>query len=136
MAHCSEGLSDFYGILGSDGQASACLYAFDLLHLESQDLREVELIGRRRILQKALKKAGPALIFPEHLDGPEGEAMFRHVCDMGLEGIISKRVDRAYASGRCRHWLKVKNPAYERRALECPVESRTGQVQPYGLGAK
>jgi ATP-dependent DNA ligase len=49
--------------LSGDGQASACLYAFDLLWLEAQDLRGVELIGRRRMLQKALKKAGPALRF-------------------------------------------------------------------------
>src|SRR4051794_29326976 len=40
--------------------------------------------------------------------------MFRHACAMGLEGIISKRADKPYRSGRCAHWLKVKNPAYER----------------------
>jgi hypothetical protein len=48
-------------------------------------LRGVELIGRRRMLQKALKKAGPALRFSEHMAGAAGEAMFRHACAMGLE---------------------------------------------------
>jgi ATP-dependent DNA ligase len=40
--------------------------------------------------------------------------MFRHACAMGLEGMISKRLTSRYTSGRCRQWLKVKNPAYER----------------------
>ena len=47
--------------------------------------------------------------------GQDGEAMFRHACAMGLEGIVSKRVESRYTSGRCLSWVKVKNPAYERR---------------------
>jgi ATP-dependent DNA ligase len=37
VAHCSEGLPDFHGLLGRDGQRTACLYAFDLLHLRTTD---------------------------------------------------------------------------------------------------
>jgi bifunctional non-homologous end joining protein LigD len=114
VAHCLEGLSHFHRLLG-DGQATACLYAFDLLWLEAQDVRGVELIGRRRMLQKALKKAGPVLRLSEHLDATQGEAMFCHACAMGLEGIVSKRLLSRYKSGACRSWVKVKNPAYERR---------------------
>ena len=105
----------FNRLLSGDGQASACLYAFDLLWLEAQDPRGVELIGRRRMLQKALKRAGPALRFSEHMEGADGEAMFRHACALGLEGIVSKRVASRYKSGSCVAWVKVKNPAYERR---------------------
>jgi len=101
-----------------DGQASACLYAFDLLLLEAQDVRGVELIGRRRMLQKVLRKAGPMLRFSEHLDAAQGEAMFRHACAMGLEGVVSKKLTSRYKSGACKSWLKVKNPAYERRGLK------------------
>src|SRR5215207_2824852 len=43
--------------MSRDGQASACLYAFDILWHQTQDLRGVELIGRRRLLAKPLKKA-------------------------------------------------------------------------------
>ena len=111
VAHCLEGLPHFNWLLSGDGQASACLYAFDLLWLEAQDLRGVELIGRRRMLVKALKKAGPALRFSEHMSGTAGEAMFRHACAMGLEGIVSKRVASRYKSGSCLAWVKVKNPA-------------------------
>jgi hypothetical protein len=56
-----------------------------------------KVIGRRRMLQKALRKAGPVLRFSEHLSAEQGEAMFR-----------------GYKSGPCRSWLKVRNPAYER----------------------
>jgi len=110
-----DGLPGFNRLLSGDGQASACLYVFDLIWLETQDLRGVELIGRRRMLHKALKKAGPALRFSEHLEGADGEAMFRHACAMGLEGIVSKRARSRYKSGSCLSWVRVKNPAYERR---------------------
>jgi ATP-dependent DNA ligase len=41
--------------------------------------------------------------------------MFRQACAMGLEGIVSKKLTSRYKSGACKSWLKVKNPAYERR---------------------
>ena len=89
VAHCLDGLPHFHKLLSGDGQAAACFYAFDLIWLEAQDLRGVELIGRRRMLQKALKKADSALRFSEHMAASEGEAMFRHACAMRLEGIVS-----------------------------------------------
>ena len=46
----------------------ACLYAFDLLHLRATDLRPVELVGRRAMLKKLLRKAGPVLIFSEQME--------------------------------------------------------------------
>src|SRR3954466_1559047 len=115
VAHCPEGLPDFYRLMGDDGQARACLYAFDLLHLGRDDLRGLELIERRSLLRKHLSKAGPALKFSEHMEGPDGEAMFRHACAMGLEGVVSKRATSRYRSGRCRSWLKIKNPGYARQ---------------------
>jgi bifunctional non-homologous end joining protein LigD len=64
----------------------------------------------RRLLYKALRKAGPVLRFSENLSAEHGEAMFRHACALGLEGVISKRLDKPCSSGRCQHWRKVKNP--------------------------
>jgi hypothetical protein len=40
----------------------------------------------------------------------DGETVFRHACKLGLEGIVSKRKDSAYRSGRSPDWLKMKNP--------------------------
>ena len=51
----------------------------------------------------------------DHMDAADGAAMFRHACRLGLEGIVSKRVESRYKSRRCLSWVKVKNPAYERR---------------------
>jgi bifunctional non-homologous end joining protein LigD len=42
--------------------------------------------------------------------GEIGPDLFRAACKMGLEGLVSKRRDRAYRGGRCTHWIKVKNP--------------------------
>jgi len=50
--------------------------------------------------------------FVEHLTG-DGPTVFDHACRMGLEGIVSKRVDASYRSGPSRVWLKSKNPASE-----------------------
>ena len=111
VAHCPEGLPDFNALLRRSGCATACLYAFDLLHIGDEDLRGLALFERRALLRKHLKRAGPALLYSEHLDGSDGEAMFRHACAMGLEGIVSKRADSRYKCGRCLSWVKVKNAA-------------------------
>ena len=47
---------------------------------------------------------------------------FRHVCRMGLEGIVSKRIDAPYRSGPSKTWLKSKNPANEATRREDPAE--------------
>src|SRR5215213_511744 len=112
VAHCPEGMPDFHALLGRAGCARACLYVFDLLWLEAQDVRGLALIERRALLREHLKSAGPAIIYSEHLEAKDGEGMFRHACRLGLEGIVSKRAASRYRSGRCASWLKVKNPAY------------------------
>jgi len=71
-------------------------------------MRNAPLEGRKRELAKLLRKAGWALRFNEHIDEP-GDIVFRHACKLGLEGIVSKRKDSAYRSGRSPDWLKMKN---------------------------
>src|SRR4051812_46655413 len=56
------------------------------------------------------------------MDASDGGRMFRHACALGLEGIVSKRVASRYNLGSCIAWVKVKNPADERRAT--PSSSR------------
>jgi ATP-dependent DNA ligase len=51
----------------------------------------------------------------------DGDLVFRHVCKLGLEGIVSKRLGSRYRSGRSPDWLKMKNPnapAMKREAEE------------------
>jgi bifunctional non-homologous end joining protein LigD len=73
------------------------LYAFDLIELNGDDLRRDPLEVRKATLASILKKAAPGLRFNEHLEHDDGEAVFRHACKMGLEGIVSKRKDSPYA---------------------------------------
>ncbi|HEX8165196.1 MAG TPA: DNA ligase [Beijerinckiaceae bacterium] len=114
VAHSPAGLPDFHALLSRAGGAAACLYAFDLLFLDGKDLRPLPLSERRARLAALLDGAPAALKFSEHLEGGHGEAMFREASRMNLEGIVSKRLDRPYKSGRCPHWVKVKNPGYRR----------------------
>jgi bifunctional non-homologous end joining protein LigD len=91
------------------GSPAAFLYGFDLLALDGEDLRSYPWEIRRATLTGLLRKAGPGLRLSEHLDG-DGETIFRHACALGAEGIVAKRRDRPYRSGRCADWVKVKNP--------------------------
>ncbi len=108
MAHCEKGLLSY-------GAKTACLFVFDILMLNGEDLRQMPLDERRMRLERLLHRAPDALRFSDHMEEKDGAAMFRHACRMGLEGIVSKRRNRPYQSGRSRTWLKVKNPAYLRR---------------------
>jgi bifunctional non-homologous end joining protein LigD len=49
-----------------------------------------------------------------HYDG-EGAVIYKHACALGCEGIVSKRLGSTYRSGRVNDWLKIKNPAADRR---------------------
>ena len=63
-----------------------------------------------RALTWLLRKAGPGIPLSEHLDG-DGETIFRHACALGAEGVVAKRRDRPYRSGRCAESVKVRNPS-------------------------
>ena len=81
--------------------------AFDLLGLDGEDLRPKPLLERQAKLAELMIGASPGLEMSEHLTG-DGEFMLRFACDRGLEGIIAKRRDCPYCSGRQEAWLKVK----------------------------
>jgi bifunctional non-homologous end joining protein LigD len=107
-----DGVSDFdkpRAAVGRLGSRDAFLYAFDLLEIDGEDLRRCEWQARRATLRSLIKRAGPGIKLSEHLDG-DGALAFQHACRMGLEGIVAKRRDRPYRSGRSPDWIKVKNP--------------------------
>jgi bifunctional non-homologous end joining protein LigD len=84
-------------------------FAFDLLYCEGFDLTRAALIDRKSLLQEILADlpAGSPIRYSEHLE-VDGPTMLEHSCRFGLEGIISKRKDLPYRSGRGDHWLKSK----------------------------
>ena len=88
------------------------LYAFDLLELNRDDLRREPLEVRKATLASLLAKVGAGLHINDHIEA-DGPTVFAHACKMGLEGIVSKRKNSPYRSGRSPDWLKSKNPASE-----------------------
>jgi bifunctional non-homologous end joining protein LigD len=72
---------------------------------------------RRKRLSKLLSRRNKAIRdgiqLSEAITG-DGGRIFRHACDKGLEGIVSKRIGSRYVSGRTQAWLKTKNPKFER----------------------
>lgn len=106
----SAGVSNF-GLLQKDlaeGKSDRFVYyAFDLLHLDGRDLTAEPLIARKRLLEVLLHQAADGLRYSEHL-AEDGDAMLRHACRLSLEGLVSKRGDAPYRSGRGKDWVKSK----------------------------
>jgi bifunctional non-homologous end joining protein LigD len=105
---------------GKRVKPEAALFAFDLLELDGEDLRGRPIEMRKAKLAQLLDAAGAGLQISEHLHG-DGAEIFLHACQLGCEGIVSKRLGSLYSSGRTDHWIKVKNPdapAVKREAEE------------------
>jgi bifunctional non-homologous end joining protein LigD len=108
---CDEnGLAVFEQLRYRRQDARVFLYAFDLLELDGQDLRREPLETRKATLAGLLRGSRAGLRLNEHLEHQDGAIVFQHACALGLEGIVSKRLGSRYVSGRCRDWLKFKNP--------------------------
>jgi ATP-dependent DNA ligase len=88
------------------------LYAFDLLALEGDDLRALPLSMRKTNLERLLDRQPNGIFAAPYEAGEIGPELYRQACIMGLEGMVSKRRDRAYRAGRCDHWVKFKTPSH------------------------
>ena len=124
-----DGVSDFDKLraaVGRLGSRDAFLYAFDLLEIDGEDLRPYEWHARRATLHSLIKRAGPGIRLSDHLDG-DGAAAFRHACRMGLEGIVAKRRDQPYRSGRSPVALTTRQLPWPTR---CAISSGLIQTNP------
>jgi bifunctional non-homologous end joining protein LigD len=109
-----DGRRDFHALLTKRGWAEAAFVAFDLLRLGGDDLRQRPLEKRREALARLIaRRRGDGILFSEALV-EEGAAVFAKACELGLEGIVSKRAGSFYRSGKSRNWLKTKNPDFVR----------------------
>ncbi len=92
----------------SKGKTDALVYfAFDLLFCDGLDLRGLPLIDRKARLRTLLEGADSRLRFVTHLE-TDGGAVLEAARKMALEGIVSKRLDAPYRSGRGAMWTKTK----------------------------
>jgi len=109
-----DGRSDFHALLTKRGGVQASLVALDLLRLNGDDLRLRPIEARRETLVRIVaKRRSDGILFSEAL-AAEGAVVFVKSCELGLEGIVSKRAGSFYKSGPSRNWLKTKNPDFVR----------------------
>ena len=109
VVHLSaNGAADFDALHSRTVDDKAVALAFDLLQ-SGDDIRRQPLIERKIALKWLLRKSRGGIQYVEHTEG-DGEKMFAAVCRIGLEGIVSKRLNSVYRSGPSKTWLKVKNP--------------------------
>ena len=108
-----KGISTFAGLqtaLSEKATGNLVYFAFDLLFLNGNDFRQEPLTKRKMALAQLLKKTlrrSHRIQYVEHFE-TAGPDMLDAACKLGLEGIISKRVDAPYRSGRGDDWTKAK----------------------------
>jgi len=104
-----DGVSDFDALHSGKHNDDVQLYAFDVLALDGDDVRALPLSLRKTNLARLLARRPEGIFVAVFEQGEIGPDLFRAACDMGLEGLVSKRRDRPYRSGRSPDWIKVKN---------------------------
>jgi ATP-dependent DNA ligase len=82
-------------------------FAFDLIELDGEDVARLRLLERKERLAQLLKDPPAGIVYSEH-EGGDGEAFRRAACQHGLEGVVSKRIDRPYLPGDRGAWVKSK----------------------------
>jgi DNA ligase D-like protein (predicted ligase) len=145
-----QGRSDFDGFKRALSQEPERLVfmCFDLLRLNGEDMRTMPLIERRQRLQELVGCHDPIchLQYSEHVAGA-GAALFDAADQMGLEGIVSKKMSSRYRSGRSQAWLKVKcwaeglfvvtavEPAKDGPAMAILAQDTGEELTPIGAAA-
>lgn len=104
-----DGIADFNALHSRRHDAEVQLYAFDIMALGGDDLRDLPLSLRKTHLTRLLARRPDGIFVAPFEQGEIGPDLFRAACDMGLEGMVSKRSDSHYRAGRSKDWTKVKN---------------------------
>ncbi len=104
-----DGVSDFNGLHSRKQNDEIQLYAFDVLALEGEDLRQLPLHLRKTNLARVLAGRPEGIFVAPFEQGEIGPDLFRKACEFELEGLVSKRRDSVYRAGPSPSWIKVKN---------------------------
>jgi bifunctional non-homologous end joining protein LigD len=108
VAPDKDGRPNFHALRLKTARDRLLFYAFDLLYIDGFDLRACALADRRGILAQVIAaRPGGRILMSETIDEP-GDVVLRHVAKLGLEGVVAKRIDSPYRSGRVASWIKVK----------------------------
>ena len=105
----ADGRTSFQALQNARGADDRNLhyFGFDMLAIDGEDLVTLPLEARKTRLAKLLGTRHGTLRYSEHVIG-DGGTFFKLACRSGLEGIVSKRRDAPYVSGRSAGWLKTK----------------------------
>jgi bifunctional non-homologous end joining protein LigD len=95
--------------LSENQSQNLVFFAFDLLATANEDLRPLSLADRKQRLHDLLEQANPgeSIRYVAHFEST-ADTVLLSACKMHLEGIVSKRLDAAYTSGRSGSWTKAK----------------------------
>ena len=103
-----SGLTSFQSLQNRRAETPLVYFAFDLLVLDDEDLREQPIEQRKDRLRALLASCGNSVLrFSDHVRG-DGPAFFTQACTVGLEGVVSKRLGAPYRPGRSLDWVKTK----------------------------
>ena len=110
-SHGAMSFGALQNAISEDDTSQVIFYVFDLLFLANSDWRAEPLGARKEQLKKLLSNRdrgkSAAIRYVDHFQ-EQGDAVLRSACQMGLEGIVSKRLDAPYVSGRTDTWTKTK----------------------------
>ena len=112
---------------GLGGRIRIAVYVFDLMHLDGHDVTRLPTRRRKALLRRALRFDDSIRYLPHRRE--HGERFHREACEKAWEGVIAKRADAPYASGRSGDWLKMKCVADQELVIggfTDPKGSRTG----------
>jgi bifunctional non-homologous end joining protein LigD len=90
-----------------EGGKGLTLFLFDALAIDGTDLTKEPTVARKAKLAALLAGANGSICYADHIVG-KGEQLLEAMCSAGQEGIVSKKADAPYRSGRTRSWLKIK----------------------------
>jgi bifunctional non-homologous end joining protein LigD len=111
-----KGIPDFNKLQNQLDKATAkrkasglVFYLFDILSLNGKDLRKSPLSLRKEKLKSLFKKKfSKYILFSDHFETDDVQKVYKQMCSMGLEGVVSKKKDAWYYGGRNKEWLKTK----------------------------
>lgn len=110
----------------------ATLYAFDLLQYGGTNLEKLALIRRKTLLAQILPAPG-MIRYSDHIE-KDGKAMYDAAARLGLEGIVAKKKDSPYVSGRSDHWKKIRVEQTDDFVVMGYKEKTKGDIRSLAVG--
>jgi bifunctional non-homologous end joining protein LigD len=118
-----DGLSRFEELSRREAARTAILYAFDLIEHDGEDLRHLPFLDRKAALARLLRDTKAGILLNEHI-GEDGPTVFAHACQLGAEGIVSKKVDARIDPARAASGLRSAIPL----ASRCSASGARGGI--------